>query len=243
MKNFREKAQTFLFGMIIGVLIAGSFFILKLDTYFKELNFYKSLVHTFSAESKSQQAKEQDETKHEGEKLKLTHNSKQTILPKKDSLNVIRSAQELEAKLDSLFPDKIDTTEFSISVADEIIVRKDELINSKIIEVNNLNPLAFRNNAKDSMIMKMSGLQEDKTASTEFFNVEYWQSPLNYKGYKMSKNKIVVYGILNSEIQKIIKVDDLLYFKNSTGVYKLEYSSDFKPYEKINDEALLIKFK
>ena len=35
-----------------GLVLAGAFFIFKLDDYFKELNFYKNVARTFQSDSK-----------------------------------------------------------------------------------------------------------------------------------------------------------------------------------------------
>ena len=127
--------------------------------------------------------------------------------------------------------------------SDDIIVRKDELLSTKTVDVVNLNPLASRNNAKDSLVQKISGIKDDKNVSQQFFNIEFWQSPLNYKGYKMSKYKIILYGIESPEGLKIFKVDDLIYLKKNSTVYKLDYSSEFKSYEHITDENIISKLK
>ena len=70
-----------------------------------------------------------------------------------------------------------------------------------------------------------------------------WQSPLNYKGYKMSKYKIALYGIVNIEGLKIYTLDDVIYLRNGSMVYKLEFSSEYKSYENIVEESLLSKLK
>ena len=97
--------------------------------------------------------------------------------------------------------------------SDDIIVRKDELLSTKTFEVINLNPSANRTNAKDSLLQKVSGIKDDKNNSQQFFNIELWQSPLNYKGYKMSKYKIILYGIESSDGLKIVKLDDIIPYK------------------------------
>jgi hypothetical protein len=51
MSSFKEKLQVFMLGLMAGLIIAGGFFILKLDDYFKELNFYKNVVKTFTFKS------------------------------------------------------------------------------------------------------------------------------------------------------------------------------------------------
>jgi hypothetical protein len=129
------------------------------------------------------------------------------------------------------------------STPEDIVVRKDELLSTKTVEVINLNPTANRANAKDSLLQKVSGIKDDRVNSKQFFNIELWQSPLNYKGYKMSKYKIVLYGITSTDGWKVYTIDDLVYLKNATTVYKLENSTDFRAYEHITDENIISKLK
>ena len=41
---FRDKLQVFFLGLLLGLVLGGGFFLLKLDQYVKELSFYKSLT-------------------------------------------------------------------------------------------------------------------------------------------------------------------------------------------------------
>ena len=63
MSSFKEKSQGFIIGIMVGLIVAGGFFILKLDDYFKELNFYKSVSNTFSINNKEAEPIEVDSTK------------------------------------------------------------------------------------------------------------------------------------------------------------------------------------
>ena len=96
---------------------------------------------------------------------------------------------------------------------------------------------------KDSLLQKVSGVKDDKNVASQFFNIEYWQSPLNYKGYKMSKYKMVLYGIAASDGMKVYKLDDIIYLKNASMVYRLDNTGDFKPYERITDEVIINRLK
>lgn len=241
MINFKEKSQTFIMGMMAGLIIAGGFFILKLDDYFTELNFYKNVAKTFYINSKSSEsAIKTDETKQSDKTKPILIGSKKRILAKADSIN---KKSNLLLKADTL---KNHFMKDSISYSDpteDIVVRKDELLSTKTVEVINLNPVESNTNHSDSLLQKVSGIRDDKNATKQFFNVELWQSPLNYKGYKMSKYKIIVYGINSTDGIKMYKMDEDIYFKNASVVYKLEPSNDFKPYQSVADPSIINKLK
>ncbi|MBA3972044.1 MAG: hypothetical protein H0X46_07850 [Bacteroidetes bacterium] len=59
----------------------------------------------------------------------------------------------------------------------------------------------------------------------------------------MNKYKLVVYGIPSPEGLKLFKLEDVIYIKLASFVYRLDASVDFKPYERITDEVVLNKLK
>lgn len=241
MSNFREKAQVFVIGLSIGLLIAGAFFILKLDDYFKELNLYRKVSQTFSSQPQVPETVEKPDDAGEHEKKQVVKNQKSKSLSLADS--TIKSTAENDQPKD---PDtlkmKSDTLNYMMA-ADDIVVRKDELLSTKTLEVNNVSPAASKTTGKDSLLQKVSGIKDDKSSGRQMFNVELWASPLNYKGYRMSKYKMVLYGITSVDGLKLYKLDDVIYLKIASAVYRLDYASDFKPYERITDEQIINKLK
>ncbi len=123
-----------------------------------------------------------------------------------------------------------------------IIVKKDEMLASKSLEFINLSGI-IANTSKDSLIQKVSGIRDDKNNSPATMLVEFWQSPINYKGFKMSKNKIVLFGMPEQDVVRVYKTDEGIYLKTLQGVYKLDFTNEFKSFDRINDESLIAKLK
>lgn len=246
MSNFKEKSQVFIMGLMAGLIIAGGFFILKLDDYFKELNFYKNIAKSFHQDSKNGEAtvKLEDKTPVKEKKSKdIT--TKNKSISSIDSSNIIKEKTDFVLNADTLnshlTKDSLLLT--ASSASEDIVVRKDEMISSKTVEIINLNSGVNHLNSKDSLLQKVSGIKDDKNNTKQFINIELWQSPLNYKGYKMSKYKIALYGVSSLEGLKVYTLDEVIYIKNGGIVYKLENSSEFRPYDRITEENLISKFK
>ena len=246
MSRFKEKTQTFIIGLMVGLLIAGGFFILKLDDYFKELNFYKTFIHTFTSETKTPETSDKlKEEKNDNDikstqlsskhKFSLGNDSSQTDLY--DNGGTVQDEDTITSSHSST-----DSLGINSDAETDIVVKKDELISTKTLEVINLNPVSASTKTKDSLLQKVSGIVDDKNAK-QLFNIEFWQSPINYKGYKMSKYKIVLYGIASADAIKVFKTDDAIYLKNQATVYKLDYASELRGYERINDESIINKLK
>jgi hypothetical protein len=234
MGRFKEKSQGFIIGVMVGLIVAGGFFILKLDDYFKELNFYKTLAGTFSSESK--------ETPHPASVPETTSTSK----PKKEKVKSKPVQEETMEEEKIIVPDTMKATHDSLilqnpEMEDGVVIRKDELLSTKTLEVVNLDPVA-KMTQKDSLLQKVSGIKDDRN-SRQYFNLEFWSSPLNYKGYRMSKYKLIVYGIASADGLKLFKLDDVIYMKSAGMVYRLDPTGDFKPYERITDETIISRLK
>lgn len=59
--------------------------------------------------------------------------------------------------------------------------------------------------------------------------VEFWKSPLNYRGYKMSHNKLVVYGLDQVESFSLHSDGKTFFIKYFDNYYTVSLSLDFKP--------------
>lgn len=251
MGNFKEKSQSFIIGLMAGLLIAGGFFILKLDDYFKELNFYKNIAKTFVSDSKNLESpvksKDTEPAQEKKTKPSLSKDKSASVIDsidlKKTPTDMVLDADTLKKYLSMDTVASKNISAITSSSSEDIVVRKDELLSTKTIEIINLSAVASSRNAKDSLLQKVSGIKDDKISNKQFINIELWQSPLNYRGYKMSKYKIALYGLTSLEGLKIFILDDVIYLKNGAIVNKLDNSSEFRPYERITEENLISKLK
>jgi hypothetical protein len=236
----KDKIQVFFFGLMLGLLISACFFIFKLDGYFKELNLLKSF-------SKKNEVVEQivvnTEGENKAEKKNFTKSSKVLEKPHQtgtsDTLNSTPVRVSASHANDSTAL-RADSIKF---ISDEnIVVKKDEMIASKMIEVQTA-PGAkdIASGGTDSLLNKISGIKKDAPGSA--YKVEYWMSPLNYRGYKLLKNKIILYGINPAENIRLYKLDGAIYCRNSSLVYRFDQSSEFRYFDIVTDESLIAKIK
>jgi hypothetical protein len=130
---------------------------------------------------------------------------------------------------------------YTLSEADDehINVLKEELVGVKNINVRDIAAGSGYKSVSDSVLSAMSGISTAK--KTDFFMVEFWKTPLNSKGYKMTRNRVLIYGMKENADLVMVKLEDDYYLKNNSEVYRLNYSTDFKPMEKVNESTLLQK--
>jgi len=122
-----------------------------------------------------------------------------------------------------------------IHEGDNITVAQEELLSVKNIKVIDLDGQTKR----DTLTGQLAGV-----TSSDFpnmFFVEFWKTPLNSKGYRMTRNRVILYGLSDFSSITIYKVDDAFYLKNDDVVYKISVGTEFKPMELVNDSTLLAK--
>lgn len=173
---------------------------------------------------------------------------------KKDSLDKVNrktvkkgDIKNSIASIDSAVVNFVDTNLLnsdSVLLNDELIeVKKDQLLAIKYMEALNLDPV--NRNSKDSLIQAISGVQlENKSFKKTNLSVEFWKSPINYRGYKFVKNKLIVFGIEpQDENLAMIISDNVYYLKTINGVLRLTFTEEFKSTEKVTNPSILTLFE
>ncbi|MGZ3933104.1 MAG: hypothetical protein ACXVP0_17890 [Bacteroidia bacterium] len=115
----------------------------------------------------------------------------------------------------------------------EINVAKEEFLSVKNIKLIDLDHAT-----RDTLAGRLAGVNEE---SSSLFFVEFWKTPLNSKGYRMSRNRIILYGFSDFSSFNLYKVDDVYYLKSEEQVYKLNSGTDFMPMERVSDTELLAR--
>lgn len=242
--------QNFVIGLLVGIIAGGS--IVWLEMKDANRNFLSQILYelnTLKLEKKIAEDEYQKEKAAETKNLTPAgRHAKQIktgetpgIITPSDSSNIVILKNDstlplpITATLDSL---QIDS---SISSQD-IVIRKDRLIFSTSLKLKIKDAAEDNATAKDSMMGEMSGVHmEDEKKE---YIVEFWESPINYKGYKMGNKKIILFGIGEEfENVSLLQVDKKIYLKYYDMVYQLDVTYNFEPLKKITDKTLLAKIE
>lgn len=71
------------------------------------------------------------------------------------------------------------------------------------------------------------------------YSIEYWQSPINFKGYKLVGFTLQLYGLGANQSQlKLFKVDYQLYLRMNGVVYALKSCVDGCAFTQVQDDAI-----
>lgn len=82
--------------------------------------------------------------------------------------------------------------------------------------------------ALDSLKDKMNV----KTIQVKEMTVEQWKSPLDFKGYRLSKTKLVLYGLYNELLIGLQQKKEQLYLQTNVATYALEFTNELKSFRK-----------
>jgi hypothetical protein len=122
-----------------------------------------------------------------------------------------------------------------IKADSELNVAKEELLSVKNVKIIRIDGNSSQG---DTTAAKAAGV--DNSYSNLYF-VEFWRTPLNSKGYRFTKNKIMLYGFMDYTNVSLYQLDNEYYIKCTDQVYKLMFGSDFKQLERVVDSDLLAK--
>jgi len=154
-----------------------------------------------------------------------------------DSLKMDSATLSLE-QLIALYNSEIsDTaTQSSGSSYDDIVISKDELIITRLIKISGEIPEVNDNYELDSILTDQRQTTRKQKGTLK---VEFWRSPLNYKGYKLNENKLVLFGLYEFNNLSVIGYNNELFIKYNKEYYLIEYTDDFRSFVPMKNESLL----
>jgi hypothetical protein len=94
--------------------------------------------------------------------------------------------------------------------------------------------IGFTKNNNDSL---MNSLIDVKTGGNGKLTIEFWESPVNFKGYRLGKDKMIVFGIVPDDV-KLIKHKTDLYLVTINNVYLIKPCNDFCALKPIKDKSV-----
>ena len=221
---FRDKLQVFFLGLLLGLVLGGGFFLLKLDDYVKQLSFYKSLT-----EKNDKNDLDVPDVKIDSQKPKAK--------PHKKEIRISDSTDPATEKI-AIHNDTAKSPYVYVGNNSDgnIVVREDEMLGEQAYPI-----VSFENKKTTDTAAQKGNVTESVTP--ESLDIEFWVSPLNYHGYKFSRNKLVLFGYSQSDLVSVMKLDNVTFLKCLTGVFKLDPSADFRQMDRVTDESLLAKLK
>lgn len=229
-----NKTLLFLLGLLLGLLGGAGFFIFKMDDIMNKSDLFKSKQDTIVIQQlagkdtiteKSTKSKKDQAINKEGKTSSEMFANKY----KKDV-----PIRRVMAEADSLLRDTLTITT-GIS-GEQFIIKKDERIGFGNFAVQTIGTELPK--GTDTLLEKVSGIRNPPSSSA-YIQLEFWKSPLNYKGYKMTRNKAILFGIQPDQPIQLFQMEDEIFLKSSGSIYKLTFTDEFRQFEKIADPQII----
>jgi hypothetical protein len=144
------------------------------------------------------------------------------------------SLQSLKARVDSLnyetdtvIVDNSNTDSIQIQ-GESFIVERDQLLSTELVKIEYLDIEVEKDTAKVLVDSLKSSLNIQPEFQPEYLKIEIWKSPLNFTGYKLSKTKLVVYGMIKELIVNVASKDGKILVTTNLATYVFSQTSVFK---------------
>jgi len=221
-------------GLIVGVLFSVA--IKELLSQFKELHISLNKINL--RQSQLSQRLDSIQGKLVPDTKKIPGQAQNN--PKPYTSNSLKSTTS-SGNVKPLVSDNSDETANTDEDDSDVVVMTNQLVSilSVPLKDTDTNKINKKNAKTDSAIAAMSEVSTSKENSN--FRVEFWKSPLNYKGYKMAEGKIVLYGINPVTPVNLIMEEGEYYLLVNQNAFRLEFTDDYKPFERITDKTILKK--
>ena len=83
--------------------------------------------------------------------------------------------------------------------------------------------------ANDTALQKLADIKTSQSVSDII--VQFWESPINYSGYKYAGNKLLVYGLeYYPEQLKLYRLNNQLFMSYLDKQYEINVQHDFKAF-------------
>jgi hypothetical protein len=227
-----NKFKNLLFGFIIGCVVGGSI------VWWQKAYLIDKLIEKgisfFTFNSNEDDANLlKDSGKNNTKIIKTKYSYSNSKEDTSSAIDTIVANNDINHSQDST---KNDSIEKKYLVENDYSIVKEELLYSKSLKIIN------KDNKKESINIADTIFIEDnigdKVASSDY-NIEFWKSPINFKGYKTGKNKIILYGIYDFKRLSLKKQNDVLYLQCDDKYYIIENTDDFKPLSLLSNKSTI----
>lgn len=104
----------------------------------------------------------------------------------------------------------------------------------KFLAKKSMSILGQESPSSDSLAGSLAGIRPVGSK----MSIEFWESPVNYKGYRLGRDKMIVFGVMPDEV-KIVKYNGELYLVTINNIFEVSPCTDFCQLRPIKDKTLL----
>jgi hypothetical protein len=151
-----------------------------------------------------------------------------------DSITVPEKTVLKEPVPEAIVPE----TDSTMIAAEDVIVKKDQLLVSVPIKppLDNTKEDQSMAQAAADKLNPAAGLPEEDLSGE--YQVEFWISPVNYRGYKLMNDKLVLFGIEEPDAVRLYSINNNLLMKYGKEYFRLLPVTDFVSFNIVKENSL-----
>ena len=123
--------------------------------------------------------------------------------------------------------------------AEDIRLRRDQLIQIRRFDL----PPAEQPDTRSEITQRLDSLIGTPSASSlrpRVIFIEFWRSPLDFRGYKMARNRVILYGMTQAELVSLHVLGNQLFLKYFDIYYPIGPTPDeFQPLIPLSDAIII----
>ncbi len=235
-------------GLLLGFFIGGGIAYLNFNRqndsffykYFQEL--YEKAQSTFLPKYSNEYLVRKNENKINDKKDSIETGKKN--VNSGSEISYIHIENDIRASIDSVSQIHRDSVFEAISentdssgFYENITLLTDKLISTKAIVLDF--ERASISDATRELDSLLGNVPDRRKVPDNLYYIEFYESPINFQGYKMSKNRIMLYGLnsINAATFKVLKNE--IYLNYLDDYYLLKESNDFLPLRPISETYII----
>lgn len=227
-----NKLIYLLLGLVLGFFVGGGIIWWQINQEKKFMNDKSDINNTYLTESNNIPEKNKVfKKKYQKELLKFK--IPPTFI---DTLKLDSGSMTIQQLIDLYSKIEVQDTSGGMNTAEsDIVISKDQMLSAKMVLIRGEVKASGSEHDLDSILIDSKSIKKDKRN----LRVEFWRSPINYRGYKYDDIKLVVFGLLEYDNLSLLKYKNQLYIKYNKEYYPVEFTYDFKPFVTIKENSLI----
>lgn len=124
-----------------------------------------------------------------------------------------------------------DTASILSDNTEAIVVKRDELLSASSVSLVSLSAVT----KTDTLLAQF---QDSDPSVSPQIRIEFWKSPVNFRGYKFIRNTLVTFGLDPNEQVKIFFDSGVFYLQSGVATFRLSQTARFLPFSIAAEESL-----
>ena len=225
----KHHFKYYLAGLFTGFIISLAIFFIFRDGQEKKSPQYPQNIEMtdISVAEEDKNKKKEPQSKPEQKPKKDTVSKKSTDSTQLDTSKVSDTVAKPDTNRKSLNKDTTEITKDSLNQGNDIVVMEDQLIDKQTVEINYSHPVDTQKSSKnlDSLLIDdQTSIQSNPDSMT----IEFWKSPINYKGYRRIHNRLIIFGFTQRDSIEIFHLDDQLFMQIKEKKFPLNETNNFR---------------